>query len=121
MAPSNSSFKHRQSFPAYFRYPVLALTYILIKPLLWLIDKAGYSDRLWAAVGRKMRDKLVAGKDFGDYRPTQYDMVVCTYPKCGTNWAMQIAYQITMRGEGEYSHIHDVIPWPAGREERSFR
>jgi len=44
---------------------VLALTYILIKPLLWLVDKAGYSDHLWAAVGRKMREKLVAGNDFG--------------------------------------------------------
>ncbi len=72
----------------------------------------GYSDRFWAAIGRKIRQQLIAGNDFGDYQPTQHDVVVCTYPKCGTNWAMQIAYQIAMRGQGEFDHIHDVVPWP---------
>ncbi len=106
------SFNHSQSFPASLRYPVLVLTHVLIKPLLWLIDTAGYSDRFWAAIGRKLKVKLLAGHDFGDYRPSRHDVVVCTFPKCGTNWTMQIAYQIAMRGRGEFRHIHDVIPWP---------
>lgn len=112
MAFTPASRHHQQVFPASVRYPVLVLTYVLLKPFLWLVDKAGYSDRLWAAIGHKMRQKLIAGNDFGDYQPTQHDVVVCTYPKCGTNWTMQIAYQIAMRGQGEFAHIHDVIPWP---------
>ena len=112
MAAAPASSSHNQVFPAYLRYPVLFLTYVLFKLLLWLVDKIGYSDRLWAAVGRKMRQHLIAGNDFGDYQPTPHDVIVCTYPKCGTNWTMQIAHQIAMRGHGDFEHIHDVVPWP---------
>jgi len=111
MASSHRPF-HHDLFPAHIRYPVLVLTYVLLKPLLWLIDTIGYSDRLWAAISRKMKAKMLAGHDFGDYRPSRHDVVVCTFPKCGTNWTMQIAYQIAMRGKGEFRHIHDVVPWP---------
>ena len=112
MTPTPASDSHGRAFPATGRYPVLALTYVVLKPLLWLVDKAGYSERLWAALVRQMRQRLLAGHDFGDYLPTEHDVVVCTYPKCGTNWVMQIAYQIAMRGRGEFAHIHDVVPWP---------
>ena len=111
MASSQLVFNH-DLFPAHIRYPILVLTYVIIKPLFWLIDKLGYSDRLWAAIMRKMKAKMLAGHDFGDYQPTKHDVVVCTFPKCGTNWTMQIAYQIAMRGKGEFNHIHAVIPWP---------
>ena len=111
MEPVHPSFNH-EPFPACVRYPVLALTYIVIKPLLWLIAKAGYSDRLWAAIGRKMRKDLMTGHDFGDYRPTKHDVLVCAYPKCGQNWTLQITYQIAMRGKGAFRHIHDKVPWP---------
>ena len=112
MIPSPASRSHGRAVPASVRYPVLALTYALLKPVLWLVDKAGCSERLWAALVRQMRQRLLAGHDFGDYLPTQHDVVVCSYPKCGTNWVMQIAYQIAMRGHGEFAHIHDVVPWP---------
>lgn len=49
---------------------------------------------------------------FGDYRPTANDVIVSTYPKSGTNWTMQIAYQIAWLGQGEFDYIHEVIPWP---------
>ncbi len=111
MAASHRSF-HHDLFPAYIRYPVLVLTYVLLKPLLWLVHAAGYTDRFWTAVGRKMKAKMLTSHDFGDYRPSRHDVVVCTFPKCGTNWTMQIAYQIAMRGQGEFGHIHDVAPWP---------
>ncbi len=112
MSATPASSQHQQLLPAYVRYPAFILAYVLLKPLLWLVDKAGFSDRLWTAIGHKMRQQLVEGNDFGDYQPTQHDVVVCTYPKCGTNWTMQIAYQIAMRGQGDFAHIHDVIPWP---------
>ena len=108
--PAPASRHHQELFPAYLRFPAFVLAYALLKPFLWLVDIAGCSDRVWSAVGRKMRQQLIEGNDFGDYQPTQHDVIVCTYPKCGTNWTMQIAYQIAMRGQGEFEHINDVIP-----------
>jgi hypothetical protein len=35
-----------------------------------------------------------------------------TYPKSGTNWMLQIAYQLIHHGNGEFDHIHSVVPWP---------
>lgn len=59
-----------------------------------------------------MRETFIGGYDFGDYRPTGRDVVVCAYPKAGQNWTMQIAVQIVTRGTGEFRHIHEVVPWP---------
>ena len=97
-APSQPAFA--RTWPAAVRYPVLALTWLLLKPALWL------------AVGRRMRDTLIDSHDFGDYRPTGRDVVVCAYPKAGQNRTMQIAVQIATRGTGEFRHIHEVVPWP---------
>jgi len=55
------SFNHNKSFPVFIRYPVLVLTYVLLKPLLWLIDRTGYADRFWAAVGRDFAYDAVWG------------------------------------------------------------
>jgi hypothetical protein len=49
---------------------------------------------------------------FKGYEPTEKDVFICSFMKSGTNWGMQIAYQIACKGEGEYDHIHDVVPWP---------
>lgn len=35
-----------------------------------------------------------------------------TYPKSGTNWMLQIVYQLIHHGQGEFDHIHSVAPWP---------
>ncbi len=35
-----------------------------------------------------------------------------TFAKSGTNWMMQIVYQLIYRGKGEFDHIHEVVPWP---------
>ncbi|MGH8010142.1 MAG: sulfotransferase domain-containing protein, partial [Candidatus Binatia bacterium] len=113
---SHSPLQHRQSFSPLMRYPVLFLTYGLLKPLLWLADQTHFSTRFWRMMGRNLRKQMVRGRDFGDYQPMASDVIVCTYPKCGTNWTMQIAYQIAMRGQGEYGHIHEVVPWPDGPE-----
>lgn len=88
------------------------VAHLILKPLLFLVDKIGLSGPLWRKVGRKMREDVVEGNDFGDYQPDANDVFICTYPKCGTNWAMQIAHQIATRAEGEFDHIHDVVPWP---------
>ena len=111
-APASEEPAFARTWPAAVRYPVLALTWLLLKPALWVIDKAGWSEPLWLAVGRRMRDTFIRGHDFGDYRPTGRDVVVCACPKAGQNWTMQIAFQIATRGAGEFRHIHEVVPWP---------
>ena len=47
-----------------------------------------------------------------DYLPTEHDVLICSYFKSGTNWAMQIATQIAYRGGAQYDHIHELVPWP---------
>ena len=54
------------------------------------------------------------GPGFGAYEPTGRDVVVVTYPKSGTNLALQTLHQIATAGRGEFGHIHDVCPWPEG-------
>jgi hypothetical protein len=111
MTAPTVSFEH-DPFSAPVRFLAALLAHVVIKPLFWLIDRLGYGERLWSKIGEKMRENVLAGNDFGDYQPSEHDVVICTYPKCGTNWAMQIAHQIAMRGDGEFASIHDVIPWP---------
>tara|TARA_R110002096_G_scaffold391626_2_gene586527 strand:- start:1128 stop:2129 length:1002 start_codon:yes stop_codon:yes gene_type:complete len=118
MVESNPIRTHRKSafsgndFSRLSRTTAQIVAYLILKPLLILVDKIGLSGPLWRTVGREMREDVVEGSDFGDYRPGKNDVFICTYPKCGTNWAMQIAHQIATRGTGEFVHIHDVVPWP---------
>jgi hypothetical protein len=52
---------------------------------------------------------------FAGYEPSEHDVFVATFPKSGTNWAMQLAVQIAWRGEAEFEHIHEVVAWPEAR------
>ena len=49
---------------------------------------------------------------FEGYVPTRNDVFATVFGKSGTNWMMQIAIQIAYRGEAEFEHIHDLVPWP---------
>lgn len=51
-------------------------------------------------------------KVFAGYEPTEHDVFVATFPKSGTNWAMQMAVQIAWRGQAEFEHIHELAAWP---------
>jgi hypothetical protein len=67
--------------------------------------------RGWAQwVGRSMTRFL--GQFPADYVPEPDDVLICSYFKSGTNWTMQMALQVAFRGQAEYDHIHDLIPWP---------
>ena len=48
MTPLPASRSHGRAFPAAVRYPVLALTYVVLKPLMRLVDQ---SRLLGAGVG----------------------------------------------------------------------
>lgn len=54
-------------------------------------------------------------KVFSGYEPTEHDVLVCTFSKSGTNWAMQMAAQIAWRGAAEFEHIHELAAWPEAR------
>ncbi len=102
---------HDERFSAPTRLVAGGVARWLFAPGMTLLDRLGYAEPVWRKILERMRRDL-ATRDFGAYRPDAHDVVVCTFPKCGTNWAMQIAYQITTRGGGDYEGIHDVIPWP---------
>ncbi len=101
---------HQHSWSA--RVLAQTLAWAIIKPVYFFAELAGRTDALWRWVGQKMRNDVVASHDFGDYLPGSADVIVCTFPKCGTNWTLQIAHQIATRCTGEFEHIHHVVPWP---------
>ena len=49
---------------------------------------------------------------FENYVPARKDVFAAVFGKSGTNWMMQIATQIAHRGEAEFGHIHELVPWP---------
>jgi hypothetical protein len=61
-----------------------------------------------------LKEKTEIEASFVGYQPTSRDVVVSVYFKSGTNWTMQMAHQIANRGQAEFEHVHDVIPWPDG-------
>ncbi len=74
--------------------------------------RLGFGKQIAQFAIRTMRSKMLEKDHFGDYTPTEHDVFVATFGKSGTNWMMQIAQQITHRGESEFDHIHGVVAWP---------
>lgn len=85
---------------------------VVLFVILWVVARLGYGRYVFVFMGRRMGDRRGKVRAFRGYQPRAQDVFVCTYSKSGTNWAMQIAYQIAERGAGDYAHIHDVVPWP---------
>jgi hypothetical protein len=74
-------------------------------PIMKTLEITGALPKLMAR-----RQRVI--EDFGAYRPTAHDVVVCAFFKAGTNWTLQIALQIAHRGNAEFDYIHSVVPWP---------
>ena len=101
----------RSSIPS-FRALVMAPPMLGMCFVMQVMSKLGGSRRLFTFIGRRMQSPRRKARAFKGYRPTRHDVFVCTYVRSGTNWTMQIAFQIAHRGRGEYEHIHDVVAWP---------
>ena len=84
----------------------------IFRPLVWALETAGLAERVLGAMSAR-RDRQLAKKNpLRSYVPGKQDVFVMTYAKSGTNWMMQIAHQLIHHGQGEFDHIHDLVPWP---------
>jgi hypothetical protein len=84
----------------------------IVGPLVWMLETLGLTNRAAGWFSARLRKRVAAKNPFRHYVPTSHDVFVATYIKSGTNWMMQIAHQLAFHGNGEYEHIHCVVPWP---------
>src|ERR671922_1915726 len=45
------------------------------------------------------------------FRPRATDILIATYPKCGTTWLQQIVHGLRTRGSMDFDEITAVVPW----------
>jgi hypothetical protein len=45
------------------------------------------------------------------FRPGPKDILIATYPKCGTTWLQQIVHGLRTRGSMDFDEITAVVPW----------
>ena len=105
---SKTARRRVQSFKSLVMTPLMLGMFLVMQ----ILSKLGGSRRLFTFMGRRMQSPRLKARAFKGYRPTRHDVFVCTYVRSGTNWTMQIAFQIAHRGRGEYEHIHEVVAWP---------
>lgn len=74
--------------------------------------RLGFGKQIVQLGMKRMRSRMQPEKAFAQYEATEHDVIVATFSKSGTNWMLQIAQQISHRGEAEFEHIHAVVAWP---------
>jgi hypothetical protein len=84
----------------------------VLRPLMWMLERFKLDSSLMGKMIEGQRKQIRKNNPFSGYQPTAHDVFVATYVKSGTNWMMQIVHQLAFRGEGEFEHIHCVVPWP---------
>lgn len=95
---------HRKPMPVWARYALAGLFYGIGFPLTRVLALFGKWPMTFGAMRRgKPRSR--------DFTPTAHDVMICSYFKSGTNWTMHTALQIAHRGQAQFAHIHDVVPW----------
>jgi len=60
--------------------------------------------------GREYRTWIIDSRRWGHYRPRATDVVIATYPKCGTTW-MQRIVDLLIFQTPEPRPIMEVSPW----------
>jgi hypothetical protein len=89
-----------------------AMVQCLTGPLIRGTEKLGWAEKMLGSFSEMREEEFRKKNPFRDYKPGSQDVFVMTYPKSGTNWMMQMVYQLIHHGNGEFDHIHNVVPWP---------
>jgi Sulfotransferase domain len=84
----------------------------VIAPALRNLERSDWIWKFLWADSRRRAQRRITQNPFRGYTPGNQDVFVMTYPKSGTNWVLQIVYQLIHHGRGEFDHIHSVAPWP---------
>ncbi len=98
-------FRRRDYWSPAARWLSMIPLWLIIFPITRVLELLG---RWPDAIVRGMTRMTT---DFEGYTPGPQDVMVCSYFKSGTNWTMQIVTQIAHRGNVEFDHIHDIVPW----------
>jgi hypothetical protein len=89
-----------------------AMLDFVARPSVWTLEALGLTPRVLPRLIGRMHKRMAEMNPFAEYMPTSHDVFVATYVKSGTNWMMQIAYQLVNHGLAEFDHIHNAVPWP---------
>jgi len=84
----------------------------VMPPIVRTLERSGHLPALLAKEQQRREQTISRRNPFRIYEPEPQDVFVMTYPKSGTNWILQIAFQLIHHGQGEFDHIHSVVPWP---------
>lgn len=111
--------KNLKKYLVYIRIRMTLNTKLRLLPLLfwalviWILTKLGKPRWVdWFLTNRFSLSPQQKMKSFDKYYPRSNDVIISTYPKSGTYWALQIALQIAYYGEIEFNSIHELVPWP---------
>jgi len=106
---------HRKPPPLAARIAAGLWMECIFGPFMWIMRKLGREEKLLASFSDLREKEFAKNNPLRDYVPGKQDVFVMTYPRSGTNWMLQIVYQLIHHGKGEFDHIHSVVAWPDAR------
>lgn len=60
---------------------------------------------------REVRSRYFDSKGWDDYQPRDDDIIIATYPKCGTTWTQRIVGMMVFQSTEPFP-VQDISPWP---------
>jgi Sulfotransferase domain len=84
----------------------------LMGPIIRFQERRGNAVKFFRRFSEQQEQRIRQKNPFRRYTPGPQDVFVMTFAKSGTNWMMQIAHQLIWHGKGEYTHLHEIVPWP---------
>jgi hypothetical protein len=81
-------------------------------PIVRALERTGRLDPVLSKWSDRRATKNVRRNPFRGYVPGKQDVFVMTYIKSGTNWTLQIVWQLIQHAKNDFDHIHSAVPWP---------